>query len=146
MQSLKLCFLLLTLVFAETISSSFAEEESQIRAFDHLPFFDNAEKIQGLKPDYPIRAKRYSVCGEVKYALSISVDGDVLEKKLIYSQPTGVFEAEVEKVIFSWKFEKKFFGDQAIAYQTMAPLKFVLMDEKFCPKSYSEQLLKQVRQ
>jgi periplasmic protein TonB len=145
-KNIKLRFLLLALFLLGPLSTLLAEEPLKSGVFDPLPFFDNAIRIQGLKPNYPIRAKRFSICGEIKYALSISADGDVLDKKLIYSQPAGIFEAEVDKVIFTWKFEKKLVGDKAIAYQTVAPAKFILMDEESCPKSYSEQLLKQVRQ
>jgi len=147
MKNIKLDSLLLELLlFSGTVPLSYAEEQLKKGVFDPLPFFNNAERVQAARPQYPRRAMIYSVCGEVRYALSISADGDVLDSKLVYSQPSGVFEAEVEKVISTWKFERQFVGDKSIAYQTVAPTKFILMDEESCPKFYSEQLLKQVRQ
>jgi TonB family protein len=93
-------------------------------AFDPLPFFESPKQIGGEIPQYPRAARMNSICGEVRVALSISMSGNVSSNKLIHSEPPGVFDSSVEKVVGTWIFERKFKGDTVIPYQTVIPFKF----------------------
>jgi|GEM_PF-2658193 len=116
-------FILITLLWT---SSVLADESKQIAVYDPLPFFESPKQINGAKPHYPKVALIRGLCGEVDIALSIAANGEVSNKKIIYSDPHGVFDSEVEKVIDSWQFEKKFDNKIAIPYQTVVSQKFLL--------------------
>lgn len=109
-------------------SSALAYEPINNGVFDPLPFFVSPQIIEGAKPRYPKTALTHGICGEVHVALAISMNGNVTDMKIIYSDPSKMFDEEVEKVIDSWRFEKKFDNNTAIPYQTVVPVPFLLDD------------------
>src|SRR5450830_864607 len=95
-------------------------------AFDPLPFYKNPAVTYKVTPAYPKIAQIHGICGEVDIALAIANSGEVIDQKIVASNPPQIFDAAVLNVIHGWKFEQKPDNTNPAPYQTIFPFKFSL--------------------
>ncbi len=67
---------------------------------------DRAPRVLARAPlDYPSQAKSKGIEGYVLFKALIGTKGEVIESKIVKSEPAGVFDSLVQESVQKWKFE-----------------------------------------
>ena len=61
--------------------------------------------VKQVAPEYPKRAKRMGISGQVTVAFDISTDGKVQTPRVVEAKPEGVFDEAAVDAVSKWKFK-----------------------------------------
>lgn len=61
--------------------------------------------LNKLQPNYPFRARRRGIEGEVLLSFVITEAGDVSQVKVLSSKPKGTFDDQAKQAVYLWKFK-----------------------------------------
>lgn len=61
--------------------------------------------LSKLQPNYPFRARRRGIEGEVLLSFVITEKGDVQQIKVLNSKPKGTFDEQAKQAVRVWKFK-----------------------------------------
>lgn len=91
-----------------------------------LSIESNPQVTRRVQPDYPLKALRKRIEGEVEVQFLITPDGKVDRQsiKIISANPKGVFDKAVLRAIKRWRFQVRYQGGQAVAYWARQKLVF----------------------
>lgn len=81
-------------------------------------------------PQYPPRALRESIEGEVTVEFTVGADGSVSEITIIDASPRGVFEAAVRRAIAGWAFRPAVRAGKPVATRVRQTLDFSLPEKR----------------
>lgn len=78
-------------------------------SFDHAPGVRDADArpIVRVNPKYPVDAARNGLEGWVKLAFNINALGEVVDIKVLGSQPKRVFDKAAKQALKKWKYQAK---------------------------------------
>ena len=63
--------------------------------------------VSGAGPVYPAAARAEGVQGQVTIAYDVTIEGRVVNARVIQSEPAGVFDAAALQAVRSWRFNPK---------------------------------------
>lgn len=79
-----------------------------------------------IEPQYPPRALRAGIEGEVTVEFTIAVDGSVRDIEIVAADPPQIFDNEVLKAIKRWKFPPQSEGGKAVEKRARQDIRFTL--------------------
>ena len=79
-----------------------------------------------IQPQYPRRALRRNIEGEVVVAFTITPVGTVENVSVVRSEPPGVFDRAAKRAILKWKFKPKVVDGKALSQKAEQKLVFTL--------------------
>ena len=85
---------------------------------------EEAEPKVNIKPDYPQRALRAGIEGEVTLRFTITPEGRVDNLRVTAAEPPGVFEREARRAVRRWRFEPRRENGHAVAREAVKTLYF----------------------
>lgn len=85
-----------------------------------------ARAVSVVNPKYPASAQARGISGFVIIEVSLNERGQVLDAKVLSSNPTGVFENSALEAIFKWKFEPAISEGKAVATKIKQKVNFEL--------------------
>lgn len=84
--------------------------------------------LQSVKPDYPLKARRMMIEGEVVARFVVGKDGSIEDIQIISATPEGYFERSVIEALKKWKFSPGKYRGQAVKTLVVLPVKFRLKE------------------
>jgi len=95
--------------------------------FPDLPLYEHIGPKERLRVIYPADARNKQISGSVRVAIAISSDGLITDKKVIFSEPPGVFDKTVLDALSKCQFYPHYLANGTpIAFQTILPFVFRL--------------------
>ncbi len=82
--------------------------------------------VRKVEPDYPYRARRRSVHGEVTVKFLVTEKGDVDRLSVVKARPEGVFEKSVVRAVQRWRFSPGVHRGRPVATWVVLPIQFKL--------------------
>lgn len=82
--------------------------------------------VRKVQPDYPYRARRRSVHGEVTVKFLVTEKGEVDRLSVVKARPEGVFEKSVVRAVQRWRFSPGIHGGRPVATWVVLPIQFKL--------------------
>ncbi|MFM2482580.1 energy transducer TonB [Celerinatantimonas sp. YJH-8] len=89
---------------------------------------DNPVAVSQIPPQYPQRALRHRIEGDVTIEFTILPDGRVKPGSIqvVKANPEHIFDNAVKRAVYGWRFQPKQFQGKAIAFQARQTLAFKL--------------------
>ena len=88
---------------------------------------DQAPKpVHRVAPRYPARARARGITGKVVMKLLIDAQGQVLEVRVVSSQPAGVFDTYAVQAVRRWRFRAATYKGQPVKVWARQVLRFQL--------------------
>jgi protein TonB len=82
--------------------------------------FRDVKPVRKVKPKYPREAEDKHIEGRVKVRLTVALNGTVSDVKILVSEPPGVFDEEVLKAVWQYRFKRdgtSYEADQEIIFK-----------------------------
>ena len=79
-----------------------------------------------VQPRYPAQAKSRKIEGYVVVRLAISKEGSVEDVEVIDAKPNGIFEREVMRAAYRYRFKPKLADGKPVAQQATKTFEFSL--------------------
>lgn len=79
-----------------------------------------------MSPVYPYKARQRNIEGSVEVKFLVGADGQVSDVQVINSQPAGLFDAAVLKIVPRWKFRPGVLAGKAVPSWVVTTVEFNL--------------------
>lgn len=79
-----------------------------------------------IEPQYPARALRAGIEGEVTVEFTIAIDGSVKDIEIVAADPPQIFDKEVLKALKRWKFPPQSEGGRTVEKRARQDIRFTL--------------------
>lgn len=101
-------------------------ESEREMIFDSVDLDQAPTALVQVPPEYPYRAREQNLEGYVAVKFLVRPDGSVGNVNILKGQPEGVFDDEVRRALFRWKFQPGRLGGEAVASWVVTTLRFDL--------------------
>lgn len=85
---------------------------------------DGPKPIQRVPPQYPERARKKGITGQVVLSLLISATGSVQDIRVMESRPAGVFDEAAKAAVRQWRFQPATYEGRPVAIRVTLPMSF----------------------
>ena len=108
------------------IGSVAHRETAREMIFDSVDLDQAPTAMVQVAPEYPYRAREQNLEGYVAVKFLVRPDGSVGNVNILKGVPEGVFDDEVRRALFRWKFQPGRINGQAVASWVVTTLRFDL--------------------